>query len=97
MQALRQARPRLALRTTANVGGVRAIAATANHSTAQSAPSTASSASVIPLSNVEAQWELLSTEEQYVIHQQLEEIQKKDWKTLSVDEKKAGMLDFFSY
>ena len=55
----------------------------------QSSSSTASS-SVIPLSNVEAQWEKMSAEEQLTVHQQLEAIQKKDWKTLSVDEKKAG-------
>ncbi|KIP08854.1 hypothetical protein PHLGIDRAFT_87511 [Phlebiopsis gigantea 11061_1 CR5-6] len=89
MQALRLARPRLPLRATANVGGVRAIAATANPSAAQSAPST-TTASVIPLSNVEAQWERLSSEEQLAVHQQLEEIQKKDWKTISIDEKKAA-------
>jgi hypothetical protein len=45
---------------------------------------------VIPLSNVEAQWERLSQDEQLTIHRQLEELQKKDWKTLTVDEKKAG-------
>ncbi|KAL6301828.1 COX4, subunit IV of cytochrome c oxidase, partial [Sparassis latifolia] len=49
-----------------------------------------SSQAVVPLSNVEAQWERLSSDEQLVIHQQLEEIQKKDWKTLSIDEKKAA-------
>ena len=62
-------------------------------SSAHTAVPAASSASpVIPLSNVEAMWERLSADEQLVIHQQLEEIQKKDWKTLSVDEKKAGTL-----
>ncbi|KAI0780475.1 cytochrome c oxidase subunit IV family, partial [Trametes elegans] len=45
---------------------------------------------VIPLSNVEALWERLSADEQATIHQQLEEIQKRDWKTLTVDEKKAA-------
>ena len=35
-------------------------------------------------------WERLSADEQLVIHQQLEELQKKDWKSLSIDEKKAG-------
>lgn len=88
MQALRLARPRVALRTV-NVVGARGIAATANQAHAASAPST-SSASVIPLSNVEAQWDRLSSEEQLAVHQQLEEVQKKDWKTLSLDEKKAG-------
>ena len=51
-----------------------------------------SSSAAIPLSNVEAQWEKLSPEEQLSVHQQLEQIQKKDWKTLSIDEKKAGGL-----
>lgn len=46
---------------------------------------------VIPLSNVEAQWEKLTADEQLTVHQQLEELQKRDWKTLSLDEKKAGM------
>lgn len=90
MQALRLARPTLALPRTARLGGVRAIAATAHHGAAASAPSTAATGSVIPLSNVEAQWERLSQEEQLAVHQQLEEIQKRDWKTLSIDEKKAG-------
>ncbi|KAF9651497.1 cytochrome c oxidase subunit IV [Thelephora ganbajun] len=45
---------------------------------------------VIPLSNVEAQWEKLTADEQLTVHQQLEELQKRDWKTLSLDEKKAA-------
>ena len=81
MQALRLTRPthpRLALRrlTTA--------ASSASTSTAASAPL------LIPLSNVEAQWEKLSKADQATVQNQLEEIQKKDWKVLSVDEKKAG-------
>jgi len=52
--------------------------------------SSSSSQTVIPLSNVEAQWERLSQDEQLTIHRQLEELQKKDWKTLTVDEKKAA-------
>lgn len=35
-------------------------------------------------------WERLSADEQLAVHQQLEELQKKDWKSLSIDEKKAG-------
>jgi cytochrome c oxidase subunit 4 len=46
--------------------------------------------SAIPLSNVEAQWATLSPAEQTAVHQQLEELQRKDWKTLSLAEKKAG-------
>ncbi|TFY64675.1 hypothetical protein EVJ58_g2450, partial [Rhodofomes roseus] len=37
-----------------------------------------------------AQWEQLSPDEQLAVHQQLEEVQKKDWNSLSVDEKKAA-------
>ena len=85
MQALRLARPRLPLRPAS-----RAFAAAAS-SAHGAAPAASSSASpVIPLSNVEAMWERLSADEQLVIHQQLEELQKKDWKSLSIDEKKAG-------
>jgi cytochrome c oxidase subunit 4 len=43
---------------------------------------------VIP--NIEAGWKNLSKEEQYGVYRQLEELQKKDWKELSIDEKKAG-------
>ena len=88
MQALRLARPRALLRT-ANIAGVHSIAATANPAHAAPAATTSASA-VIPLSNVEAQWENLSQQEQLTVHQQLEELQKRDWKTLSLDEKKAG-------
>ena len=59
--------------------------------------SSASASPVVPLSNVEAMWDRLSADEQLVIHQQLEEIQKKDWKTLSIDEKKAGTSLVFVY
>jgi hypothetical protein len=57
--------------------------------------------SAIPLSNVEAQWATLSPSEQTAVHQQLEELQRKDWKTLSLAEKKAGtsytLLFFFPF
>lgn len=86
MQALRLARPRLPLRPAS-----RAFAAAASSSqTAAPAAAASSAESVVPLSNVEAMWERLSADEQAVVHQQLEELQKRDWKTLTVDEKKAG-------
>ncbi|KAJ6543979.1 cytochrome c oxidase subunit IV-domain-containing protein [Mycena capillaripes] len=44
----------------------------------------------IPLSNIEAQWALLSPDEKTSVADQLEELQKRDWKTLSGDEKKAA-------
>lgn len=49
-----------------------------------------SSASALPLSNVEAQWERLPKDEQVAIYRQLEALQKKDWKAMTIDEKKAG-------
>lgn len=58
------------------------------------APSSPSAAAPVRLSNVEASWTKLTPEEKASVHQQLEDIQKKDWKELSVDEKKAGELDF---
>ena len=88
MQALRLARPRLPLRTPA-----RAFAAAAHPAPAAST-SSSSGATVVPLSNVEAMWTRLSADEQLAIHQQLEELQKKDWKGLSLDEKKAGASRF---
>jgi hypothetical protein len=47
------------------------------------------------LANIEASWKSLPAEEQFEVYQQLEELQKRDWKELSVDEKKAGELDLF--
>lgn len=43
---------------------------------------------VVP--NIEARWAKMSKEEQYGVFRQLEELQRKDWKELSIDEKKAG-------
>ncbi|KAF8686818.1 hypothetical protein AX14_003782 [Amanita brunnescens Koide BX004] len=58
---------------------------------ASSVTSSASrAASIIPLSNVEAQWATLSTEEKATVHEQLEVLQKKEWKELSLDEKRAA-------
>lgn len=42
------------------------------------------------LSNIEAHWSKLPAAEQYEVFQALEEAQKKDWKQLTTDEKKAG-------
>ncbi|KAH8117275.1 cysteine proteinase [Phellopilus nigrolimitatus] len=68
----------------------RCLATAAAHPDGISSASSSSSSTVIPLSNVEAQWEKLSSDEQLSVHQQLEQLQKKDWKTLSIDEKKAA-------
>ena len=59
-------------------------------SAATATTTTRTNEAVIPLSNVEAQWEKLTADEQLTVHQQLEELQKRDWRTLSLDEKKAG-------
>lgn len=59
-----------------------------------SVTSTRSNASAPALANIEASWKSLPAEEQFEVYQQLEEIQKRDWKELSVDEKKAGQLLF---
>ena len=85
MQALRLARPRLPLRS-----GSRTLAAAATSAHGAASTASSSAAPVVPLSNVEAMWERLSANEQLAIHQQLEELQKKDWKSLTIDEKKAG-------
>ena len=81
MQALRLMRPR----------GLQPLLRLSTTAQAPSGTTTrVRTASAIPLSNVEAQWEALSSDEQLEVHRALEEVQKKDWKTLSVDEKKAG-------
>jgi len=69
----------------------RSIATTVTSTPAPSSPSTVAP---IRLSNVEASWTKLTPEEKASVHQQLEEIQKKDWKELSIDEKKAGEFYF---
>lgn len=59
---------------------------------------TSAASSVIPVSNIEAQWETLNNKEQTEVYEQLLEAQKRDWKTLSIDEKKAGKcLSKFHY
>jgi TRAP-type C4-dicarboxylate transport system substrate-binding protein len=42
------------------------------------------------LANIEASWAKLPASEQHEVYQQLEAIQKRDWKELTTDEKKAG-------
>ncbi|KAL0576018.1 Cytochrome c oxidase subunit 5B, mitochondrial [Marasmius crinis-equi] len=89
MQALRLARP--------VTRQVRCLTTTANPSHVGTAPTSSPSptrvtkaSSIIPLGNVEAQWEKMSVEDKVTVHEQLEEVMKKDWKELSVDEKKAA-------
>ncbi|KAE9407122.1 cytochrome c oxidase subunit IV [Gymnopus androsaceus JB14] len=52
---------------------------------------------MIPISNIEAQWEKMSVEDRSTVYGQLEEVMKKDWKELSLDEKKAGKFQFAYY
>lgn len=42
------------------------------------------------LPNIEAMWPKMAREEQYSVYKLLEEVQRKDWKELTVDEKKGG-------
>lgn len=56
--------------------------------------STRSNASAPLLGNIEASWKDLSAAEQAEIQEQIAELEKKDWKELSVDEKKAGEWEY---
>ncbi|CAK5263005.1 unnamed protein product [Mycena citricolor] len=65
--------------------------ATMSHASSSSAPAAESKrAAAIPLSNIEAQWALLTPDDKSSVADQLEELQKRDWKLLSSDEKKAA-------
>ncbi|KIL67064.1 hypothetical protein M378DRAFT_160040 [Amanita muscaria Koide BX008] len=75
----------LATSTTANAAHI-----AAESSSSSSVSASSRDASLIPLSNVEAQWATLSGEEKTAVHEQVEVLQKKDWKLLSLDEKKAA-------
>lgn len=103
MQAIRTARPLTRCRTVPLLGcsstfstSASSHAAAAHHATAHGGV-TAKEAedlgeSIIPLSNIQAQWENMTEHEQSIVHRQLEELQKRDWRSLSLDEKRAGML-----
>jgi len=99
MQALRLTRNATVVKPILSLVQRRCLAtATANQvhlgSTASSSSATGalSGARVanIPLSNIEAHWQRLSGEEKLSVHEQLEAVQLKDWKELSLDEKRAG-------
>ncbi|KAG9226503.1 hypothetical protein CCMSSC00406_0005830 [Pleurotus cornucopiae] len=79
--------PRLAVHRAA---AVRCMATAASHVSASASPSSTPKQSVIPLGNVEAQWANLNQDDKSLVIEQLEELQKKDWKQLSIDEKKAA-------
>lgn len=101
MQALRLART--AARPITAAATRRCLTtATANHAevaSSSSAPATATSSRVapVPLSNVEALWTKLNSDEKVAVHEQLEALQLKDWKTLTLDEKKAGKFVFIAF
>jgi hypothetical protein len=83
---------RRTLATTAAPADVAAAASSSSSLAAETAkPRTQN---LIPISNVEAQWANMSREDKYLVHQQLEEVMKKDWKLMSLDEKKAGECRF---
>lgn len=90
MQALRLARiaTRPARRCLATATANHAEVASSSSSSASSV--TSSRVAPVPLSNVEALWTKLNGDEKLAVHEQLEALQLKDWKTLSMDEKKAG-------
>ena len=94
MQALRLTRTS-ALRP-ALVAQRRCLAtATANHVDVPASAQSSTRVAPFPLSNVEAHWERLSSDEKVVLHDQLELLQQKDWKELTLDEKKAGAYHVF--
>ncbi|CAK9786256.1 cytochrome c oxidase subunit V [Cutaneotrichosporon oleaginosum] len=57
--------------------------------------SQSTNASAPLLANIEASWSSLPASEQAEVYQALEEVQKKDWKELTVDEKKAAYFVSF--
>ncbi|KAJ7598704.1 COX4, subunit IV of cytochrome c oxidase [Mycena floridula] len=59
-------------------------------SSSSSSAAPAKRQSIIPLSNIEAQWKKMSKEDQAIVSEQLEEAMKKDWRQMSLDEKKAA-------
>jgi len=61
-----------------------------NYASTVTVASTRSNASAPLLGNIEASWKDLSAAEQAEIQEQIAELEKKDWKELSMDEKKAG-------
>jgi hypothetical protein len=67
-------------------------------STAKASSGVTSGDSIIPLSNIQAQWESMTEEERSLVHEQLEELQTRDWRSMSLDEKRAGLYTFpFSF
>lgn len=93
MQAavLRLARPTASLRRPVLLRNFATATADPAHvAGATSAPASASPKKVnIPLNNIEQHWSKLSEGEQSALYDELQVLQKKDWKQLTLDEKKA--------
>ncbi|KAJ7749054.1 cytochrome c oxidase subunit IV-domain-containing protein [Mycena maculata] len=88
-----QSSSRLLLRPVLSASRRRRLAtATAGHAHESHAPAAEPKRPIaaIPLGNIEAQWAILSPDEKTSVAEQLEELQKRDWKLLSGDEKKAA-------
>ncbi|GAA6009404.1 hypothetical protein JCM10207_003768 [Rhodosporidiobolus poonsookiae] len=62
----------------------------ARHAAPRLARPASSAVSPVSLANIEASWKGLTPQEQEQTFKHLEEIQKGDWKALSLDEKKAA-------
>jgi len=82
----------------ASAGAVRyrslATAAAAHGEVAAAGGVAARKPAPVNLSNVEAEWAGLSEAEKAAVHEQLEVVQQKDWKELTLAEKKAGECFF---
>ncbi|KAK0196510.1 COX4, subunit IV of cytochrome c oxidase [Armillaria mellea] len=71
----------------------RCVVTTAN--AADISASSSSAPTTIPLGRVEALWDTISLEEKAALRSQLAEVQKKDWKQLSIEEKTAAYFVSF--
>ncbi|KAF8906441.1 cytochrome c oxidase subunit IV [Mucidula mucida] len=85
--ALRLARHRAPIRCLATAASPSHVAG--SYSTATTTPSKPKAAAV-PLSNVEAMWTKLTAEEKDGVRAQIEVLNQKSWKDLSIDDKKAA-------
>ncbi|KAK0211288.1 COX4, subunit IV of cytochrome c oxidase [Desarmillaria ectypa] len=86
---------RLAPRTLRPLQYTAARCVATTPSAADISASSSSAPTTIPLERVEALWDTISIEEKAALRSQLAEIQKKDWKQLSVEEKKAAYFVSF--
>ncbi|KAH8832548.1 COX4, subunit IV of cytochrome c oxidase [Flagelloscypha sp. PMI_526] len=52
-------------------------------------------APMVPLGNIETHWDGLADNDKFSLQDQIDDIQKKDWKLLTLDEKKAAYFIAF--